>query len=486
MSSGVSRSCSQLKSSENLTRASLPRTWDGIRRSIIGIGLASQFAIGMQEKASALSLGKRGKESKLFFVNLNKNASSSIQQEEIDLNAYTVTSELCLLKLLPIKNAVFRGLERTVVGVSTLKNAQDAATWTKAQEAIVEAIETVDTTRGRLEPVFNPEEDTMIQIIKGERGEQLIEAFRTRLDELANATAVQNATRTFRAQKLALLALADVGEFLVPAFPYDVPSEGQYSYLPRLLGRAKVTFAIRRKKKMIGNITIIADGFAAPITAGNFVDLSIRNFYTGLPVKLTRKKVGNENEFEVATLPVLGSFQEGFYDPLSAKLRRIPLEIIRLEKGMGPKLSYAEDDAGASSSRWDFFDTPASVTKESGKSLLSFNIPGLVALNHPDKNLNGGSSEFFALQAESLPENKRALLDGEYAPFGYIVQGYNIFLSLLPGDVIESTHVDELGQLKLVKLRQSSFSEVIQSSEQSEQSKKPNTATSQQQQGEKD
>ena len=59
-------------------------------------------------------------------------------------------------------------------------------------------------------------------------------------------------------------------EFLVPAFPYDVPSEGQYSYLPRLLGRAKVTFAIKRKKKLLGNITIVADGFAAPITGKTF------------------------------------------------------------------------------------------------------------------------------------------------------------------------------------------------------------------------
>ena len=102
-------------------------------------------------------------------------------------------------------------------------------------------------------------------------------------------------------------------EFLVRRFPYDVPTEGQYSYLPRLLGRAKVTFTMRRKNKIMGNFTIVADGFAAPITAGNFVDLSVRNFYTGLPIKLSRKKIGRENEFEVATIPVLGSFQEGMH-----------------------------------------------------------------------------------------------------------------------------------------------------------------------------
>jgi hypothetical protein len=115
------------------------------------------------------------------------------------------------------------------------------------------------------------------------------------------------------------------------------------------------------------------------------VDLCIRNFYTNLPVKITRKKVGSaENEFEVATLPILGSFQEGFYDPLTARLRRIPLEIIRIDKGKGaPKLSYAEEETLSTTPRWDFSNTPASVSSENGKSLLSFNIPGLVALNHP-------------------------------------------------------------------------------------------------------
>ena len=71
------------------------------------------------------------------------------------------------------------------------------------------------------------------------------------------------------------------------------------------------------------------------------------------------------------------------------------------------------------------------------------------------------------MQRESLPDNKRQLLDGEYAPFGYIVDGYELFQSLLPGDIIEQCNVDELGQLNLVKLRESSFSEVVQGSEQS-------------------
>lgn len=72
--------------------------------------------------------------------------------------------------------------------------------------------------------------------------------------------------------RLAWHDMAWNAEFLVPSFPYKVPSEGMYSYLPRLLGRAKVSFLIRRKRTVLGNITIIADGFAAPITAGTLIN----------------------------------------------------------------------------------------------------------------------------------------------------------------------------------------------------------------------
>ena len=91
------------------------------------------------------------------------------------------------------------------------KTVSDNKPWDKASITMAAAINTVDTKRGRLEPVFNPEESTMIQIIKGERGEQLIEIFRNQLVELQNATNARNLTRTLQTQKKALLSLADVG-----------------------------------------------------------------------------------------------------------------------------------------------------------------------------------------------------------------------------------------------------------------------------------
>jgi len=95
-------------------------------------------------------------------------------------------------------------------------------------------------------------------------------------------------------KKQAALALSEVGGLLVKKYPYDIPKEGTFSFLPRLLGRTRVTFVIKwpgkpGMDKLVGNITIIANGFAALITAGNFVDLCSRGFYTGLPIKFIRK-----------------------------------------------------------------------------------------------------------------------------------------------------------------------------------------------------
>ena len=107
------------------------------------------------------------------------------------------------------------------------------------------------------------------------------------------------------------------------------------------------------------------------------------------------------------------------------------------------------------------------------RPLLSFKIPGLVAMNHPDKNPNGASSEFFSLQKDSMMDDKRRLLDGEYAPFGYIIEGYDLFQKLQPNDIIENTKISDFGIQNLVKLRRSSFSEVVQGSGESQEEEEP-------------
>jgi hypothetical protein len=75
--------------------------------------------------------------------------------------------------------------------------------------------------------------------------------------------------------------------FLISA-QAEVPDE--YNDLPRLDGRAEVQFTFRKGKDgekfdldgtLVDNIqvTMVLDGYTAPITAGNFLDLISKGFY---------------------------------------------------------------------------------------------------------------------------------------------------------------------------------------------------------------
>lgn len=409
--------------------------------------------------------GSSGSDPTSLFALAPRRNTTTLRKPLIDAKLLAfedLSSELCLLRLLPVKSAFFRELQSTLEGISLLRVSEDPKTWAELNTTLaVKGIAELDKKRYLLEPVFNPEEDSTVQISKGQRFEVLIESLRDHLTAMQAGTMQLNATETLLQQKRALLTLSEIGELLVAKFPYDVPTEGKFSYLPRLLGRCRVTFTFRRNKTLLGNLTMIADGFSAPITAGNFVDLASRGFYTGLPVKFNKKRLGNSMagpDFEVANLPILGSFGDGFYDPLTAKPRRLPLELIRVEKLTGePDLTYAVGST----------QTIAGSKLEAAsnsKPLLSFKIPGLVAMNHPENKVNGASSEFFSLQQLSVMDEKKTLLDGDYAPFGYIIDGFDVFEKLRPGDMIEDTRVSEYGFKTLVKLRRSSFSEVVQGS----------------------
>jgi len=168
--------------------------------------------------------------------------------------------------------------------------------------------------------------------------------------------------------------------------------------------------------------------------------------------------VGDEKEAFTTTVPVLGTFGEGFYDPLTAKPRRIPLEVVQYDRITGTgKLSYS---SAVSKDEEDTFTTDSTRNA----ILLKFDIPGLLAMNHPDKNLNGASSEFFCLSKKERAMERTKVLDGAYAPFGYVIEGLDIMDNLRPGDMISATYVDEWGLLNLVKIRSSSFADVLNSS----------------------
>ena len=69
-------------------------------------------------------------------------------------------------------------------------------------------------------------------------------------------------------------------------FPFEVPEE--YRNMPLLKGRATVDMKVKVKDNP--NIEecvfrIVLDGYNAPVTAGNFVDLVERHFYDGMEIQ---------------------------------------------------------------------------------------------------------------------------------------------------------------------------------------------------------
>ncbi|KAF3888771.1 MULTISPECIES: peptidylprolyl isomerase [Nostocales] len=212
-----------------------------------------------------------------------------------------------------------------------------------------------------------------------------------------------------RAKLLSLVGLLE--ESMVKKFPFEVPSE--YSNLPQLKGRA--TVEVKTNK---GDLTLVVDGYSAPVTSGNFVDLVQRGFYNGL--EFTR----SEESYVLQTGDPPGQ-DAGFIDPKTGKYRAIPLEVL-VKGDKKPTYGITLEEAGR------YTDLP----------VLPFSAFGALALARPERDVNGGSSQvfFFLFEPELTPAG-RNLLDGRYAVFGYVTEGKEVLDELKAGDKIESAKV---------------------------------------------
>ncbi|AFZ55873.1 peptidylprolyl isomerase [Anabaena cylindrica FACHB-243] len=212
-----------------------------------------------------------------------------------------------------------------------------------------------------------------------------------------------------RAKLLNLVSLLE--ESMVKEFPFEVPAE--YSNLPQLKGRATIAFKTNK-----GNLTVVVDGYSAPVTAGNFVDLVQRGFYNGL--EFTR----SEESYVLQTGDPVGK-EVGFIDPKTGKYRAIPLEIL-VEGEKEPTYGITLEDAGR------YLDMP----------VLPFSSFGALAMARPEGDVNGASSQifFFLFEPELTPAG-RNLLDGRYTVFGYLIEGKEILDKLNADDKIESVTV---------------------------------------------
>lgn len=269
--------------------------------------------------------------------------------------------------------------------------------------------------------VLNTKKDAILASVPDERKSQasdILDRLKAQLIELDESVNVQDRSAVLSQRNTLLSQITDLEELMVQGFPYEIPDE--YANLPQLKGRATVEV-----KTTKGNLTIVVDGYSAPINAGNFVDLVQRGFYNNLPF------IRSEDNFVVQTGDPTGP-EDGFIDPKTKKYRAIPLEVlVRGEEK--PIYGVTLEDSG--------IYLPELV--------LPFNAFGAVALARPSTDPNGGSSQFFFFKFDNeLTPPGFNLMDGQYSIFGYLVKGKEVLGEITDKDkIISATVVDGLQNL---------------------------------------
>ncbi|KAL9224967.1 hypothetical protein vseg_000942 [Gypsophila vaccaria] len=253
---------------------------------------------------------------------------------------------------------------------------------------------------------------------KKEHGIEMLDKLEAGMGELQQIVEDKNRDGVARKQKELLQYVGSVEEDMVDGFPYEVPEE--YRSMPLLKGRAAVDMKVKVKDNP--NLEecifhIVLDGYNAPVTAGNFVDLVERHFYDGMDIQ-------RADGFVVQTGDPEGP-AEGFIDPSTEKPRTVPLEIM-VEGEKVPFYGATLEELGL----------------YKAQTKLPFNAFGTMAMAREEFENNSGSSQVFWLLKESeLTPSNANILDGRYAVFGYVTENEDSLADLKVGDVIESIQV---------------------------------------------
>ncbi|MDB9460069.1 peptidylprolyl isomerase [Dolichospermum circinale CS-1225] len=183
--------------------------------------------------------------------------------------------------------------------------------------------------------------------------------------------------------------------------------------LPRLEGKATVVMTVNGAP-----ITIELDGINAPITAGNFVDLVQKGVYDGLVFhRVVRDPQpfvaqGGDPQGKDPKFPATRLGTGGYIDPKTGSERRIPLEI--KPKGANEPI-YGKT----------ITDKPELQHKQGAIAMARSQMP------------DSASSQFYFALADL------SFLDGNYAVFGNVTEGFDVVNNIKQGDRIESAKVTQ-------------------------------------------
>lgn len=329
----------------------------------------------------------------------SKNETRSVRESTLP-QGDAITDPTSILRYsLPIENQPVRKFQRSIEELSFYLRGRR---WSPVVRDVKEASR-----------VLNAQTADLLAGIPDERKPQaqtLISQMQDTLAQLRTAVEDKDKEQVWMKRRELLNQLDELEAMMVQGFPFEVPQE--YANLPHLKGRATVEVETTQ-----GTLTLVVDGYSAPITAGNFVDLVERGFYDGL-------EFIRADDLVVQTGDPPGE-ADGFIDPETGEYRTIPLEVL-VRGDRQPTYGVTLEEAGR------YQDDP----------ILPFAANGAVALARPSLDPNGGSSQFFFFKFDKeLTPPGFNLMDGRYAVFGYVVEGDEILDDLAVGDKILSARV---------------------------------------------
>jgi len=311
-----------------------------------------------------------------------------------------ITDPTSLLRYsLPFKNEPARKLQRSIEDIGLRLRAKR---WGPINQDVKQASRVLTSKTDQL--LANTPEDNQEEV------KTLLPKIKDKVNELREVVNQRDLEQAWITRREILNQLDELETLLVGEFPFEIPEE--YAHLPRLKGRATVEVETNQ-----GDLTVVVDGYSAPLSAGNFVDLVDRGFYDGL-------EFNRVNDFVVQTGNPPGP-EEGFLDPETGEYRAIPLEIL-VRGDEKPVYGATLEELGR------YQDQP----------VLPFSANGAVAIARPSDDPNGGSSQFFFFKFDSeLTPPGANFMDGRYAVFGYTVAGDEILQDINVGDKIISAEV---------------------------------------------
>ncbi|MBL1177447.1 peptidylprolyl isomerase [Pantanalinema sp. GBBB05] len=339
----------------------------------------------------------------LVTLSLGLSAAKDLRISRLPAGNAITDSRALLRYALPIDNSTVRDLQASLEDIAVQLRANRR--WGAAASDVSKASRIVNNNADKLLAT--------VPDANQPQAEALIAQLKDNIATLQTTVEAKDKQQALDQRNALLDQVGKLEALMLDKFPYEVPET--YSNLPQLKGRATVEFTTSK-----GKMTAIVDGYSAPVTAGNFVDLVQRGFYNGLPFTRAEEsyvlQVGDPPGPEV-----------GFIDPKTKQYRAIPLEV--LVKGDPiPTYGITLEDAGR------FREQP----------VLPFSAFGAMALARPSDDPNGGSSQFFffLFEPELTPAGAN-LLDGRYSIFGFVVEGKEVLGELKAGDKIESAKVIE-------------------------------------------